>query len=325
MYFSFFYNSSQFHLIKSRLVPIFSFFLCGLASCSSLSISHDSETDSRDTNLQHELLTELDKIAAITDQPGPHGLRHYQDISVSLTKKESILIDIIIPLNTATKTPVAIFVHGTHSDKEAHVNQAKFLASWGFHAVLVDLPVKKVWRQNGRRVATLIHFLRSWPQLIGTNVDLQKVILVGHSFGGSAITIAASLVDVSGLIWLDPAVAHPQVKKVMGQIQVPGILIGADPKIYKARGRKSFYHLYGGEFIEITLPETDHDDAQSPTMIEIWFGFDPFSTREKQKLIERLIVKGAFSIALNKGTRLFWRAIKKELKDRVIKSPKRRR
>ena len=61
--------------------------------------------------------------------------------------------------------------------------------------------------------------------------SIDQILLVGHSFGGSASIIAAAKgARVRGLILLDPAVVHNKVVRQMRRVKVPVILIGADKK-----------------------------------------------------------------------------------------------
>ena len=68
-----------------------------------------------------------------------------------------------------------------------------------------------------------------YPKLISKNFNREKIILIGHSFGGSLVTLVASKTPfIKGIILLDPAVFHKKVIKAMKKIKQPTILLGAD-------------------------------------------------------------------------------------------------
>ena len=69
--------------------------------------------------------------------------------------------------------------------------------------------------------------IHAWPKLLDEKIDHEKIILVGHSFGGSAISIAVGKgAPAAGLILLDPALISKGVKKSPFGLQAdPGVHI----------------------------------------------------------------------------------------------------
>jgi pimeloyl-ACP methyl ester carboxylesterase len=83
------------------------------------------------------------------------------------------------------------------------------LASWGFIAITPQLKNYGEWTQNAVRLKNMVHLIATWPNLISNRVRPNKIILVGHSFGGSAVSLAAAKgAQVKGLVLLDPPLAQ---------------------------------------------------------------------------------------------------------------------
>lgn len=236
----------------------------------------------------------LDRFSA----DGPFGWDEKQDVRITTSIEEQREVDIYRTTGTG-KAPIIVMSHGNFSGKRAHAAQARRLASWGFHVVVLELPNRDQWLENGRRIYDIVQFMNRWPKFLGENVDASKIILIGHSFGGSAATLAAGEgAPVMGVILLDPAVVHPTVTKMMKSVSVPGVLLGSDPKVFVARGRNSFKKRWGSEFMELTIKGSTHDDAQGPSMFSRYsLGVDPFTDDKQRTLFTASIVSAAVSLA----------------------------
>ena len=260
----------------------------------------------------------------ILRQTGPFRYKIRPNLAISLSRTKSLLADVFTPNNAKAPTPLVVFIHGSDSDKEAHREQARQLASWGYFVLIADLPVRKVWRSNGRKIAMLVDMIRAWPKIIHEHVDTENIILVGHPFGGSAAIVAASLTKVKGVVFLDPALVHSNVTTTLPKVEVPAILLGADRRVYTAKGRSEFFPSWGGPFAEISILGADHDDAQFPTMIELWIGIDPFVHRGKQQLFLEFLSLSVFSIAANQGVEHFHKHVTEDVKRQLITAKSRR-
>jgi len=243
---------------------------------------------------------------------GPFSVVEKRDTSITLTADDAWNVD-LYKTSAAGKAPIILISHGNFSGKRAHRQQAQRLASWGFHVVVLELPNRNEWLLNGQRVFELTNFLKRWPKFLGNNVDADRIILVGHSLGGSVMTLAAAQgAPHIGVILLDPAVVHPSVTKAMEQIQSPGVLLGSDAKIFAARGRSSFRKHWGGEFAEISVNGATHDDAQGPSMFSDYtlLGIDPFTDSSQRDVFKASLVAAAMSIANAGNLEQFMRDLK---------------
>jgi dienelactone hydrolase len=229
---------------------------------------------------------------------GPFSYSRNPDLGIPLSISETLHVDFYTTLAEG-KAPLIILSHGNYSGKAAHEYQARMLASWGFNVVVTELPNRAEWLSNGQRLSRLSKFLWSWPQYLGKNVDREKIILAGHSFGGSAAILALNQgAPVIGLILLDPAIVHESVKSAMKASTVPAMLLGADRKYFVSRGRSIFKKNWSKSFGELSVREATHDDAQGPSMFSRFtLGVDPFTSREKQNIFVAAMVSSAISLS----------------------------
>ena len=241
------------------------------------------------------------------EKTGPFSSSYFEDYQISTSPEFTVAVDLFIPKQTG-KSPLVIFCHGNKFYKTVHRNQAKHLASWGFTTMTLQMPNQKQWVKNGRRIAKLSQLIHSFPEIIHTNIDKRKIVLVGHSFGGSAVTIAAGRnAPVAGLILLDPAVVSDKVIGFMQKAEVPAILLGADPSVFKSRRRQMFFKKMAGPLAEVSVRNATHNDAQIPTIDKILWGMDFKTHPNRQKIFLRNIIVGAFSLIQNNPLDLSWK------------------
>ncbi|MFW7380337.1 MAG: alpha/beta fold hydrolase [Oligoflexus sp.] len=219
------------------------------------------------------------------------------------------------------KAPLLIFQHGNKANKDVHAEQARRAASWGFHAMVIEQPNHSRWILNGLVLADLVRMLYRWPNLLNSQFDRDRIILIGHSFGGSAVSIAAgSDCPVAGVILLDPALVSSAVQRYFEQIHVPVVLLGADPQIFQSRRRSSFYKMIQTDMIEVSVAGSTHNDAQYPNMFR-WqqiLGLEPEPKQELQEVFASAIVASSFSIASTHSTFYAWQAFRTH-RDRFAK------
>ncbi len=229
---------------------------------------------------------------------GPFEFDEVEDFHISISPKMTIIADYYMPRDfTENRSPLAIFVHGNRSYKEAHTDQAKHLASWGFHTLSLNLPNTNQWIKNSEYIKQLTDLIHNYPKILSNNINPSHIILIGHSFGGSAVSLAVSEKSpVKGLILLDPALYKRRISQLFKEIEVPTILLGADKKIFKSKHREQFFENFSGDFLEVTIPGSTHNDAQSPSLGKINFGIDFTTDSSRQKDFIRAITISAFSL-----------------------------
>jgi dienelactone hydrolase len=248
------------------------------------------------------------------------------NVVLALDGGEAVIADELTP-RAPGRAPLVVLVHGNHSRKEAHRAQAERLASWGFRAIAVQLPAARQWPENGRTLAKLATALARGTA--GSRGAPTAPILVGHSFGGSAVTIAAGLgAPTLGQILLDPAWVSDKVRRPARAVRTPSLVLGADKSVFRSRRRPRFFaELDAGrapEVAEVSVKGATHDDAQNPSMFSLSaFGFDPYTSAEQRDVFTAAIVAGAFSIATSGKLDWVWRALRAEAAQGTVKDLKR--
>ena len=188
---------------------------------------------------------------------GPFAVTMHSNYEIRLSTTELVNTDLFLSAH-AGKAPLVVLLHGYDSSKEAHTYQAMHLASWGVHCLALQLPSKGPWVGNGKTLAKLVKFIYRWPEIIDSRIDVNKIILVGHSFGGSAVAIAlAEGAPAAGGVLLDPAEAGRNLPGFLQKINTPVMVLGADEHISTTRNRDYFYrYIRSGavSYTHLTLP-----------------------------------------------------------------------
>ena len=241
------------------------------------------------SELQGYLLThkaELDEFRL----RGPFDVTVQDSYEIRLSTTELINTDLFLSVR-AEKAPLAIILHGHDSSKEAHTYQAMHLASWGMHCLALDLPNNGPWVGNGKTLAKIVNFIYRWPEIIDSRIDVNKIILVGHSFGGSAVAVAlAEGAPAAGGILLDPAVDGNDLPIYLKRINTPVMLLGADEQVSSARKRDYFYRFIRSGISEVSIKDATHEDAQFPSEFAL-------ATEELQITFVSALTSAAFSLA----------------------------
>jgi pimeloyl-ACP methyl ester carboxylesterase len=200
------------------------------------------------------------------------------------------------------------------------------LASFGMHALVLQMVNRAQWLKNGDLLARVVSTIHEDENKLDTRIDRGNIVLAGHSFGGSAISIAAAKgAPVRGLILLDPAVVSKALRDELSKIRVPVVLLGADRSVFKSRQRRLFYRLISGEMAEVSIAGATHDDAQYPSMFALTgYGIDPFTSRDKQSLFAAALTTSAFSLTATGRIDFAWEAFEELMHAGMMKNPKRR-
>lgn len=258
------------------------------------------------SELQQQLLDHEPQIDLFRSM-GPFAVTVQQNWPLQLSPKERLESDLFLS-NVPERAPLAIFLHGHDSTKGAHAKQAMHLASWGVHCLILQLPNKGPWDANGRtlsRVASLIH--RS-PQMFDARIDVNKIILVGYSFGASAVAVAlAQGAPAAGGILLDPAAIGKDLPDQLRRIDKPVMVIGADDEVYSPRNREYFFDFIRGGIAEVSIKGAAHEDAQFPSDFALRNqGMDPNTTEELQMSFVSVLTSAALSISATGAFEYAW-------------------
>jgi pimeloyl-ACP methyl ester carboxylesterase len=229
---------------------------------------------------------------------GPFAVATQKNYELRLSTTERINTDLFLSAPTE-KAPLVIFLHGYDSSKEAHSYQAMHVASWGMHSLALQLPNKGQWTGNARTLATIVSLIYRSPEIIDSRIDVSKIILVGHSFGGSSVAIAlAEGAPAAGGILLDPAAVGKNLPEFLKRINTPVMLLGADEQVSSARNRDYFYRFIRSGISEVSIKDATHEDAQysSEPALQM-FGSDPDTTEELQITFVSALTSAAFSLS----------------------------
>jgi pimeloyl-ACP methyl ester carboxylesterase len=196
---------------------------------------------------------------------GPFEVTSDLDHEIAISPKERVHGDLFLAA-PAGKAPLVIFVHGYASTKESHTFQAMHVASWGMHSLSLQLPNAGQWPANGRTLARLVNFINRSPQAIDPRIDPAKIILVGHSFGGTSVMIAlAEGAKAAGGVLLDPAGVGRDLPAFLAKVAAPVMILGADERVSVTRNRDYFYRFVRSGVAEVSIRGASHEDAQYPS------------------------------------------------------------
>lgn len=229
---------------------------------------------------------------------GPFAVDVHENHDLRLSTTERINTDLFLSA-PAQKAPLVVFLHGHDSSKEAHGYQAMHLASWGIHCLALQLPNNGPWVGNGKTLARIVDFIYRRPEMIDSRIDVRKIILVGHSFGGSAVAIAlAEGAPAAGAILLDPAGVGRDLPSFLQKISTPVMLLGADEKISSTHNRGYFYRFVRSGIAEVSIRNASHEDAQYPSEHSLqMFGIEPYTTEELQITFVSALTSAALSLS----------------------------
>lgn len=256
---------------------------------------------------------------------GPFAVVTQENQKLRLSATERIKTDLFLSA-APEKAPLVIFMHGHDSSKEAHANQAMHLASWGMHSLTLQLSKKGPWVGHGRTVARIVNLIQRLPEVIDSRIDASKIILVGHSFGGSAVAIAlAEGARAAGAVLLDPAGVGKGLPKFLQRINRPVMLLGADEAVSMARNRDDFFHFIRSGIAEVSIKDATHEDAQYPSEYAVQnTGYDPHTTEELQITFVSALTSAAFSLSSTGAFDYAWTSFAAAFENRVLINAKKK-
>jgi pimeloyl-ACP methyl ester carboxylesterase len=256
--------------------------------------------------LQKILLSRKPDVAEFRRR-GPFAVTERPDLEIAVSADLQVEADLFV-CEAARKAPLVIVLHGHGNSKDDHAFQAMHVASWGMHGLAISLPNYGPWVANGRTLAALVHAIRRAPQLVDARVDPDRIILVGHSFGATAVAAALGEgAPVLGGVLLDPAGIGRQLPELLKRIKVPVMLIGADEEIWPTRNRGHFFRFIPAGVGEISIRDAVHEDAQYPTLdLTVPLQDSPIATEEEQITFVSALTAAAFGLAATGGMDYAW-------------------
>jgi predicted dienelactone hydrolase len=256
---------------------------------------------------------------------GPFAVTERKDLEIPLSFGLTLEADLYLCV-AAPKAPLVIVLHGLDNSREDHAFQAMHLASWGMHGIALDLPKRGPWVANGKTLARLVDAIHRTPQLVDGRIDPDRIILVGHSFGATAVATALGEgAPALGGVLLDPAGIGRQLPQSLKRITVPVMLIGADEDIWPTRNRGQFYRFIPGRVGEISIRDTVHQDAQYPNQYTLRaFQDNPDDTEEAQIAFVSALTASAFSLAATGSIDYAWNSFENGLKKGIFFNARRK-
>jgi len=265
--------------------------------------------------LQRYLLSRKPDVAQFRFR-GPFAVIERRDLEIPLDADLTVKADLYL-CGAARKAPLVIVLHGRNNSKEDHAFQAMHLASWGMHGMAIDLPKDGPWIANGKILAKLVDVIHRTPQLVDNHIDADKVVLVGHSFGATAVATALGEgAPALGGVLLDPTAIGRGVSQLLKQITVPVMVIGADEDIWPGRNRGQFYRFIPAGVGEISIRDTVHEDAQYPSRHTLrLFEDEPDDTEKAQIDFVSALTASAFGLAATGNIDYAWNSFKDGFKN----------
>ena len=256
---------------------------------------------------------------------GPFAVTVHDDRELRISGNQRIAMDVYLSA-PPEKAPLVVFLHGYDSSKGAHAYQAMHLASWGLHCITVQLPAHGPWISNGRMLATIVRAIQRAPQVIDPRVDPGRIVLVGHSFGASAVAVAlADGAPAMGAILLDPAAIGRDLPQYLRRVSKPVMVLGADDDLSSARNRDYFYEYIRTGIAEVSIRDATHEDAQFPSEFSLHnFGFDPDTTEDAQLAFVSALTAAAMSLVTTGAFERAWTTFRPALADGKFFNPRKK-
>jgi len=231
------------------------------------SIQDYPKDDSAISEEEIEDVEEQEEIETLTDfsQPGPYEISG-ESKSANVTNCPNMNYDVYFPTEVINP-PSVILGHGFARGPDSMVGWANHLSSWGVEVILPTLCHYNVFagvdhEMNGRNMTELINIHGS-----------TDVVYAGHSAGGLAAVIAASIdLNALGVLGLDttdtqdiPGIPDLLGQQYAGNMVSPGFSIMGEPSSCNAEnnGLALFRIMDGYQAIKIT--DADHCDFENPT------------------------------------------------------------
>lgn len=248
---------------------------------------------------------------------GPFEVATRSNHEIRLSDAEHYSSDLYLASHTS-RAPLVIFLHGNEATKEQHAYQAMHVASWGVHALAVQLPNQGQWGENARILGRIARAIRAGTLPIDQRIDTGRIILAGHSYGAAAVSIALGegAPAIGGLL-LDPAAIRKDLPQFLGKIQTPVMILGADEQMTRTNNREYFYFYIRRGVSEISVKDATHEDAQFPS--------DASSTTEALQItFASALAAAALSMHMTGNFDYAWSSFEPDVRSGKLLRPRRK-
>jgi len=256
---------------------------------------------------------------------GPYAVTVHKDRELRLSATERIDADLYLSASPE-RAPLVILLHGLDNSKQTHGYQALHLASWGMHSLSLQLPNNGPWVTNGHTLARMVKSIHDRPEIIDRRIDPQRIVLAGHSFGGTSVAVAlAQGAPAVGGILLDPAGVSRTLPDHLGKIRVPVMVVSSDARVSVARNRDDFYDYMQGDVAEISISGASHEDAQFPLETAMPEAGTHTSARDDAQLsFVGALASAAFSLGFTGALDYAWSSFDAALRSGILLDARRK-
>jgi len=178
------------------------------------------------------------------------------------------------------------------------------------HGLALQLPNEGPWTTNGRTLARLVNAIARAPELVDRAIDVERIVLVGHSFGASSVAVAlAEGAPALGSVMLDAAGIGKDLPGTLKRIRRPVMLVWADRDIGQTRNQPFFYRYIASGVAEVSIRDASHEDAQFPTGGQLPPSGGALASDAAQITFASLLTATAFSLAANGRLDYVWASL----------------
>lgn len=271
------------------------------------------------SELENHLLTHAPDVDVFRER-GPFDTSTRTNVELRLSASESVAADLYLSSHR-DKAPLVVLLHGHDNSKNDHAYQAMHLATWGMHALVVQLPNRGPWIIHGRTLTRIVEFIQARSEVLSGRIDTNKIILAGHSFGASSAVVAlAAGAPVTGGVLLDPAGVGRDLQTYLNRIDKPLMVLGADEAVFAALDRDAFYRYVRRRVAEVSIRDAAHEDAQFPLEPEP----DSVATEEHRITFVSALTAAAFSLAATGNYDYAWMSFSDAVKNGKFINPRKK-
>lgn len=246
---------------------------------------------------------------------GPH-----KTLTKNIAGVDGLSGQIAYPDTTGGNYPVIILAHGFASGADRMIGWGEHLASHGFVSVslrncgggFVCTPDPNV---EAGLVQKALAYVESGvaPEGVTDQADASRFLLLGHSAGGQAVTVAASKIEPTGVVLFDPvgggqsaSDAEP-AKTALSSVCSPVLTVFAEPhetgsgpfaqpSCNKKGAWQSFAGASTGPAVSVVVKGSTHCDGELPARTECAFPCGGGANANRQKAYRHYAT--AFALAV---------------------------